>query len=915
MTLLPLRLSPEAAGVIRDEVARAGGREVSFLADVTRDRAIVNPRAVARGNRAAVVAVARGAPEGGVMIHNHPSGQLEPSDADLAVASRLCEAGLGTAIVTNAADRMYVVVEPPEPRTIQPLAVDELARLLAPGGPLESVRGYEDRRGQRKMLRFVADRFNEGGVGLVEAGTGTGKSLAYLVPAARWALQNGERAVVSTNTINLQEQLVTRDLETVQRILGEDLRWALVKGRANYVSIRRAHLAANSAPELFPSDRSAEIEDLLAWIENTEDGSRSDLPFSPSREVWEEVRSETDACLRAKCPFFQQCHYQRARRAGAAADVLVVNHALFFSDLVIRIRTDNFGDAAVLPPYKRVVFDEAHHLEDAATPRLGVEATRAGILRALSRLDRGGRGILASAAATLKALPTSIPARHLRERIGQRTQPLVGASRAAFNDFFNLMEPWALAHAGQGSLRVGRPEGPGTSAGPEPAADPGIGETLGAALIALGDLRRELEDLNDRLADDESLRTALEGRLLDLRSSANRLGRIDSALRLCVLGEKGDGRMVRWLDVRRSPRRGARNLVFSAAPVELGPVLSEHLFGNVETAVLTSATMAVKGDFEYQKRRLGMGSGAGSAGAAGAAGVGSPGGGRDPFPSDWAGDDDFMRDPAFRDSVPAAAAGDGLRVHEAVFGSPFDHARQSALIVPTDLPGWRRSAGRGAGRDHGAGGAGRHGDAPAPGGAGAFNDATARVVFEVAHMSGGGLFALFTSFSALRAVAAGLREMGAEKHWPLQVQGEADRSLLLRRFSESGDAVLLGTSSFWEGVDVPGRPLRALVIQKLPFRVPTEPLTEARIEAMSARGENAFWGLMVPDAAVRLKQGIGRLIRSRTDRGVVLLLDDRVLTRRYGRAILESLPPMPLARGPWKDVRARVREFYRECVG
>ncbi len=848
MTLLPLRLSPEAAGVIRDEIARAGGREVSFLADVTRDRVIVSPRAVARGNRAAVIAVARDAPEGGLMIHNHPSAQLEPSDADLSVAARLFEQGLGTAIVTNAADRMYVVVEPPEPRTIEPLAVEGLSALLAPGGPLEAIPGYEDRRGQREMLRFTAGRFNDGGVGLVEAGTGTGKSLAYLVPAARWALQNGERTVVSTNTINLQEQLVSRDLETVKGILGEDLRWALVKGRANYISIRRTRLAADSAPELFPDDRSAEIEDLLAWIDNTEDGSRSDLPFEPSREVWEEVRSETDACLRAKCQFFQQCHYQRARRAGAAADLLVVNHALFFSDLVIRIRTENFGDSAVLPPYKRVVFDEAHHLEDAATPRLGVEATRAGILRALSRLDRGGKGILASTAAALKALPTSITARHLRERVGQRTQPLVGTLRGAFQAFFGLMEPWALAHARQGSLRLGRPEGPGTPAGPEPATDPGIGETLGSALIALGDLRRELESLIDRVGGDGDLRTALEGRLLDLRSTGNRLDRIDRALRLCVLGEKGDGEMVRWLEVRTSPRRRARNLVFSAAPVELGPILAEHLFGNLETALLTSATMAVKGDFGYQKRRLGLEGG---------------------------------------------EAGDDLEVREAVFGSPFDHGRQSVLIVPTDLPGW-----------------GRH--APGAGVADAFNDATARIVFEVARMSGGGLFALFTSFSALRAVAAGLREMGAEEHWPLQVQGEADRSRLLRRFAESGDAVLLGTSSFWEGVDVPGRPLRALVIQKLPFRVPTEPLTEARIEAMSARGENAFWGLMVPDAAVRLKQGIGRLIRSRTDRGVVLLLDDRLLTRRYGRAIREALPPMPLVRGPWEEVRASVREFYRE---
>ena len=878
MTLLPLRLSPEAAGVIRDEVTRAGGREVSFLAEVTRDRVIVNARAVARGNRAAVLAVARDAPEGGVMIHNHPSGDLEPSNADLTVAGRLHEEGIGTAIVTNAADAMYVVVEPPEPRTIEPLEPDELSALLAPAGPLARLPGYEDRRGQREMLRFVTDRFNEGGIGMVEAGTGTGKSLAYLLPAARWAVRNGERTVVSTNTINLQEQLVSKDLEIASGVLGEEFRWALVKGRANYVSIRRAHLAAESAPDLFSDDRSAEIEGLLDWIDRTEDGSRSDLPFAPSEEVWEEVRSETDACLRAKCPFFQRCHYQRARRASAAADLVIVNHALFFSDLAIRILTENFRDAAVLPPYKRVVFDEAHHLEDAATPRLGAEATRVGMYRALSRLDRRGKGLLASTAATLRGLPNSLPARRLRERIEQRVRPFVAGAREALTAFVELLEPWALARAGRGSLRLGgraaptggprdptpaggasrTPGGPDAPTAPDPAGDPGISEALDGLLIALGDLQRELVLLTEQLGEQEELRAALEGRLLDLNSSANRLGRIDRALRLCLLADRDDHSMVRWLEVRRSPRRRARNLVFSAAPVELGPVLAEHLFANLGTAVLTSATMAVKGDFGYLRRRLGL---AGDAARADA--------------------EDLLHDPTASE----------LPVAEAVFGSPFDHARQSALVVPTDLPGAR-----------------------GPGGAAAYNESTARVVFEVARISGGGLFALFTSFSALRAVAAALRRMGAEGRWPLHVQGEADRSALLRRFARSGKAVLLGTASFWEGVDVPGRPLRALVIQKLPFRVPTEPLTEARLEAISARGENAFWGLMVPDAAVRLKQGVGRLIRTRTDRGAVVLLDDRLLTRRYGRVIREALPPMPLLRGSWEELRGRVAEFYRAPV-
>ncbi len=866
MTSLPLRLAPEAARAIRDEVARAGGREVSFLADVTRSRAIVDPRAVARGNRSAVLAVARDAREGSVMIHNHPSGLLEPSDADLAVAARIYERGIGTAIVTNAADRIYVVVEPPEPRTLEPLEADELSALLGPDGPMAETEGYEDRRGQRAMLRFVAGRFNEGGIGLVEAGTGTGKSLAYLLPAARWAVRNGERAIVSTNTINLQEQLVRKDLGVVSDVLGERVKWALIKGRGNYISIRRARLAAESAQSLFPDDRSEELRALVEWADGTDDGSRGDLPFVPGREVWDEVRSETDACLRAKCPFFQQCHYQRARRAGASADVVVVNHALFFSDLSIRIATDNFTDGAVLPPYKRVVFDEAHHLEDAATPRLGAETTRLAMYRALARLDRGGKGILASVEQALRASARdAASSERLLKRMARRTRPLAGTLREAFDDFFDVVEPWADAHMDRGSLRLGRPERPDAPATPEPAADAAVSEALETTLLLLGDLQRELETLAERLGEGsaDDLGPELQGRLLDLDSCRNRLGRAQRALRLCLLPEPGGLRMVRWLEVRRAGPQRVRNLAFLAAPVDLGPVLAEHLFGNVETAVLTSATMAVNGDFAYLRRRLGL-----------AANAARPA-------------RDMFLDAAPGDAALAGGPPADLEVAESVVGSPFDHAGQSCLVVPTGLP--------------------RAGGAAS---SSAYNDVTADIVHEVAAITNGGLFALFTSFAALSAVARRLRQMGAEARWPLFVQGESDRSKLLRGFTRSGSAVLLGTASFWEGVDVPGWPLRALVIQKLPFRVPTEPIVEARVEAMTSRGENPFWGLMVPDAAVRLKQGIGRLIRTRTDRGAVLLLDDRLLTRRYGRVIQEALPPMPLVRGPWEAVRDRVAEFY-----
>jgi ATP-dependent DNA helicase DinG len=825
-----LTLSAGAAARIRAEVGRAGGREVCFLAAVDEARVVHDPRAVARGSFAAVLVAARDAPDGGVMLHNHPSGDLEPSQADMGVAAELYEQGLGTAIVDNEATRLYVVVEPPPPREIVELDIGALERVLAPDGSLADRHdGYEDRPGQREMLREIAERFNEGGVAIVEAGTGTGKSLAYLLPAARWARDNKERTVVSTNTINLQEQLVRKDLPLVERLVGE-VSWALVKGRGNYVSIRRALLAAESQGSLFEEDRSAEIASLLAWIGTTEDGSLSDLPFSPSDETWEEVRSDADICLRSRCPHFQRCFYQQSRRRAASAELLVVNHHLLFTDLAVRRATRNYTQSAVLPAYRRVILDEAHNLEDAATSHLGVEVTRSGLYRALSRLDRKGRGILT---AVHESVAGSTEGPVLRERVENRVRPALYRARAAIEGLVERLEP-SVAPGGRAS-RLG-PSGIG-----EPAAEADVAETLSGTLAALGDLEREVAELRSRLELVEELADRLDGRILDLRSIERRLAAAAHGLRLVLAPGDDASAYVRWIESKGTGQRS--NLVLGAAPIELGELLRESLFRQVDTAILTSATLSTRGRFDFLRGRLGL--------APEALG-----------PND-----------------------DPLEVSERIIMSPFDFSTQTLLCVTTDLP-------------------------PAERGDEAFQEATARVVYDVAAASGGGLFVLFTSHSALRRVAELLRAEGVDRRWPLCVQGEEDRFRLLERFVAAHHAVLLGTSSFWEGVDVPGDPLRALVIQKLPFRVPTEPITAARMEALERRGEDPFQGYMLPHAALRLKQGFGRLIRSRLDRGAVVVLDDRLVSKRYGRHLRDSLPDAPLVKGPWDDVRRRLEAFY-----
>ena len=833
-----LRLSSDASEQIRAEVGKAGGREVCFLARVSADRLLVEPRAVARGNKAAVLAAARDADEGSVMIHNHPSGEVEPSDADLSVAGRLYEEGIGTAITNNDADRLFVVVEPPKPRVVQPLEIDRIEALIGPSGPLvQEHPAYEDRPGQRAMLRRVAETYNRGGVTLVEAGTGTGKSLAYLIPSAEWALRNAERTVISTNTINLQEQLDQKDLPLVRRLVGEEVDWELVKGRGNYISIRRARLAAESAPLLFPDDRADELDQLLEWIGQTDDGSRADLTFMPSEDVWDEVKSDPDICLRARCPHFQACFYQRSRRRAASATLLIANHHLLFTDLSVRIATQNYMASAVLPAYRHLVLDEAHNIEDAATSHLGLEVTRRGMFRMLARLDRRGRGVLTAVQEALADRTEREHAMELRSRIEERVRPALEEARAQLTLFLDVLEP-LLPPDAMGAVRIG------TAEMPEPASHPAVRERLDGLVSAFRALSSEIRQVRERLEDHETLAEGFPGRLLDLRSGEHHLTDTTHTLRTVLDAdeEEEEERYVRWLEWRGKSRGKNRNLVIASAPIEVGDLLREHLFEKVETVALCSATLATKESFAFLRSRIGLK------------------------------DDDL------------AEYDVKLDISESIINSPFEFEKQTLLVVPTDLP-----------------------DVNDP--RGVFEEATAEVTRDTCSISSGGTFVLFTSHRALRRVAELLREDTAVR-WPLFVQGEDTRVRLLERFTESGSGILLGTASFWEGVDVPGRPLRGLIIQRLPFKVPTEPITAARIQAIERRGGDSFGEFVLPLAALKLKQGFGRLVRSREDRGAILILDDRIVRKKYGAYLRKSLPPAPLRKGPWTDLTRFLKEFY-----
>ncbi|MEO8227398.1 MAG: helicase C-terminal domain-containing protein, partial [Gemmatimonadota bacterium] len=485
---------------------------------------------------------------------------------------------------------------------------------------------------------------------------------------------------------------------------------------------------------------------------------------------------------------------------------------------------DNWTEAAVLPPYQRLVLDEGHHLEDVAANHLGVQVSSRAVRRLMGRFERNGRGLAPTLAHELAAR-ADLMSRASLDLLRERLLPALAEARRTTEHLFVRLHG-VLENSPGGQFRLD------DSFASHDVWREGLGAELDAALIGFRALKELIETIADRLNQAEE--SERRGQLIqELRAVMRRLDATSDGLNRTLRPASGGPPTVRWME--RSGRR-SQDVTLSAVPLDLAPVLRELLFDRLKTTIVTSATLAAGGDFGFLEGRIGL------------AGEGSP-----------------------------------VTVRE-IFASPFDYPSQCLFGIPTDIPEPRENeAGHAA--------------------------AVAQVVSDLAYASDGGMFVLFTSHAALQRAAAWLRNSLGTR-WPLLVQGEAPRDVLLRRFRELGNAILLGTDSFWEGVDVPGRALRTLVLNKLPFKVPSEPVTAARLERLAEQGEDGFMNYLLPHAALKLKQGFGRLIRSRQDAGVVVLLDSRVVTKRYGPLLLEGLPRADRIVAPWAQVRTKCEDFF-----
>jgi len=825
---------------IHKAIAEAEGNEVFLIGNTDETRRVEKVMVLARGSREAVPAVTGNCRYGDVVIHNHPSGELSPSPADLEIAGRLAGLGVAFYIVDNSVENVYKVVEPFSPGKTTPIDYAELEGVFSGDGRIAAaLPGFEERPEQLRMAFATAEAFNGGKLALVEAGTGTGKSLAYLVPALLWAEANRERVVVSTNTINLQEQLLSKDIPFLQRATGRSFKAALIKGRGQYLCLRRME-GARQEPGLFENAQEQELTHIGEWTQKAEEGSRSELPFIPSEAVWEEVCSEFDQCLRVQCAHFGKCFFQQARRQAAQADLLVANHALVLTDLAIRAQSGNYSSAAILPPCERLIVDEAHHLEDVATRFFSMELSRFSFARPLNRLrhprksDKGYLPKLLFKLAGLLPSHESVLYGRLFEKIQEISAgcgELHGSGIVALEGVAADLEAFADKKGRpKEGLRLRVTDSFAASAAWEGIRQrvEGLEKETRAVVAAIDGL------LNECQALEEGFQEELLPLLTDIGAVHGRLEGLADALQRFALREANQ---CSWIEVAEGRIGRGRGTVcrLCCAPLQVAPLLRDALFDRHKTVVMTSATLAVGKSFRYFKKRVGL--------------------------------DKYAAD----------------RLVELQLPSPFDFQRQALVAAPRDLP--------------------EPGSAEYP--------RMVRDMCERAIVAADGrTFVLFTAYSLLQAVFAEAAPVLGARGYRCLRQGEENRHRLLKIFAAEPTSVLFATDSFWEGVDVPGRALEQIIITRLPFRVPTDPVLEARAEALEKAGGDPFREYTVPQAVIRFKQGFGRLIRNRTDRGVVLILDSRVVNKNYGRIFLDSLPGPVMVTGGQEEVFAAVKDFF-----
>lgn len=724
--------------------------------------------------------------------------------------------------------------------TLPRLDIEKVLRLLDPEGPIsQRLKHFELRHEQRQMLSHLIEAFNKGAVALLEAGTGTGKSMAYLIPALLAAAIWKERVVISTHTIALQEQLVNKDLPLLLEALDLDLKVTLVKGMHNYVCLRKFDDILFEK-QLLPIDQ----QELLSKTEHASQngiGSRAELPFNLPPHLWEMVSAEYETCNSAECPHFSRCFYMQARKNALDAQLLIVNHHLLFADLTARAETQKYNETALLPAYNYLICDEAHHLESIASDFFAAETSRLQLLKNLSKLTSEKHG---KAHGKLPLLKEKVQthfqgdfSRSISHLLNILTIDLPALRRdllKVLSDTFEVIERFQNGHGIQEEqkLRILNHH----------YASKLWQETLQPQTLALASILKryslEISRLEGTIKDldHERIQEACKSLLFDIKAYGKRLAQDAEYLEVFIKEPSAPG-SIRWIE--STTTKNGMNISCVDAALNIAEKLRNYLFNPFKTVILLSATLTTEGNFKFLRERMGL----------------------------------------------KSETLEGRPLIEAAYNSPFDFKKQALLIIPKDTPSPTDTS---------------------------FLPKAQQMMWEAIQASHGNAFILFTSYGMLKECYQALEQkLKAERYFPLK-QGDEGRQQLLRKFVENDRSVLFGTDSFWEGVDVAGEALRLVIIAKLPFKVPSDPILQARSEEILKRGGDPFYEMQLPEAAIKFKQGFGRLIRNKKDRGCILCLDSRLINKAYGQYFLKTLPPCGQAVIPSSEIMSTMRAFYKQ---
>ncbi|WP_339015569.1 ATP-dependent DNA helicase [Fusobacterium animalis] len=797
------RFSEESLQTIKKYLEEHNNKSMIFKATFDEDEKIQKPFFLSLYKKKSFEETLTKVGKNEVVIRTTKPNQLYPSDMELELSEELyTRRNIAYCLLSSDLDDFYFVQD------IDRIFLEEIdiENYFAKDGILaKEIKGFEYRQEQEEMAQYIQDAINEDRKIIVEAGTGTGKTLAYLIPSIKWAVTNKKKVIIATNTINLQEQLLLKDIPLAKSIIKDEFSYVLVKGRNNYVCKRLFNelvLGKSIDIETFSMEAREQIEYILKWGNKTKTGDKAELPFEVYPDVWELVQSTTELCLGKKCPYRKECFYMKTRMEKMEADILISNHHVFFADLNVRAETDFDSEYLILPRYDMVIFDEAHNVESVARSYFSVEVSKISFTRLLNRIYQKKNKRKKEKSALIRVEDT-IDEKDLED--GQQYIYLLNTLKEEISILQNIGDEYFDEIR---KIYETNTEAP-------------IKKSLNNFEMTksrfLENLREKKDIFQSKLADFLNLMMSFNNVIDGEKDKNPEVINFNNHLKMFkayidsfkFINSFEDDNYIYWLDINSK----RTNVVLTATPLNIAQKLSTVLFDNLDRLVFASATIVVNGNFDYFKKSLGL---------------------------------------------------DEEDCIEAIIKSPFDYDEQMSVYIPSDIQDSENIN--------------------------AFVSDASKFILNILLKTNGKAFILFTSYTMLNQIYYSISKKLKDKGFEVFLHGDKPRSQIIKEFKEAENPILFGTTSFWEGVDVQGENLSNVIITKLPFLVPTDPVVSAISKKIEEDGGNSFMDFQLPEAIIKFKQGVGRLIRKKTDSGNIFILDNRILKKRYGSLFINALP-------------------------